>query len=456
MLEAILLTVFAVLVAIVAVFILLPQFNLLTGKNILTPFMDGRFWLGMLVLTLVTGIVSGSYPAFLLSSFKPISAIKEEVKNSFSSLLLRKGLVVFQFALSIIFIVGMVVIAEQVSYIQNKNLGYQKNNLIYLPLSGNTASNFNTFKQESQNIPGILQVSQMSFRPVRLENTTNGVEWEGKAPDAKPNFVQVAVGYDFIKTMQAEIIAGRDFSEDYADSANYLINEKALKILGYQDPIGMPLTFWDIKGTIVGVVKDFHFNSLHVPIEPLIIRLYTGHTWGIGLIRTDPEKTADVIESLEVLHKRINPDFPFTYQFADEEFAVLYQSEQVVKQLSGYFAFLAIFISCLGLLGLVIFTSEQRTKEFGIRKVLGASLSEITALLSRDFMELVFAAILISLPVAYLLMNNWLEGFEYKIKIEWWVYVAAAVGAILIALLTISVQAIKTALANPIKSLRSE
>jgi len=456
MLEALLLTLFAVMFAIVAILILLPQFNLLTGKNIVTPFMDSRFWMGMLLLTLVTGIVSGSYPAFLLSSFKPISAIKEEVKNSLSSLFFRKGLVIFQFALSIIFIVGMMVIAEQVNYIQNKNLGYQKNNLIYLPLSGNIASNFKTFKQEAQNIPGILDVSQMSSRPVRLENTTGSVEWEGKSPDAKPIFVQVAVGYDFVKTMRSEIIAGRDFSEGYADSANYLINEKALRIFGYENPIGMPLTFWGIQGTIVGVVKDFHFNSLHVPIEPLIVRLNTGHSWGIALIRTDPEKTAHVIENLEVLHKRLNPEFPYTFQFADDEYASLYHSEQVVKKLSGYFAFLAIFISCLGLLGLVIFTSKQRTKEVGIRKVLGASVSQITALLSRDFMKLVLVSILLSMPVAYYIMNIWLKGFEYRINIQWWIFVVAAVGAVMIALLTVSVQTIKVAMENPVDSLKSE
>jgi hypothetical protein len=282
------------------------------------------------------------------------------------------------------------------------------------------------------------------------------VEWEGKSPDAKPIFVQVAVGYDFVKTMRSEIIAGRDFSEDYADSANYLINEKALRILGYENPIGMPLTFWGIQGTIVGVVRDFHFNSLHVPIEPLIVRLNTGHSWGIALIRTDPEKTAHVIENLEVLHKRLNPEFPYTFQFADDEYASLYHSEQVVKKLSGYFAFLAIFISCLGLLGLVIFTSKQRTKEVGIRKVLGASVSQITALLSRDFMKLVLVSILLSMPVAYYIMNIWLKGFEYRINIQWWIFVVAAVGAVMIALLTVSVQTIKVAMENPVDSLKSE
>ncbi|HNV28358.1 MAG TPA: ABC transporter permease [Cyclobacteriaceae bacterium] len=458
MLEAIMLTCIAVVLALVAVVALLPQFNLLTSKNIQLPLTDGTFWLGMIALTLVTGIISGSYPALLLSSFKPIVVMKQNLKTSSAALFFRKGLVVFQFALSMIFIVGMIVISSQVSFIQNKNLGYQKNNLIYLPLSGTISSNFNTFKQEALKVSGILQISQISQRPLQIENTTGGVVWEGKAPDAEPIFVQAAVGYDFVKTMQATVIAGRDFSEDMADSANYLINEQALRVIGYNDPIGMPLTFWSTKGTIIGVVKDFHFNSLHVPIEPLIIRLKTnrGNAWGVALIRIDPEKMSPALVGLEELHKKLNPEFLFNYQFANEEYASLYQSEQVVKQLSGYFAFLAIFISSLGLLGLVIFTAEQRTKEVGIRKVLGATVSQIATLLSKDFMKLVLASILLSMPVAYYVMDNWLKGFEYRITIQWWIFVLAACGAVIIALLTISFQAIKAALENPVKSLRSE
>ncbi len=456
MLEAIMLTFIAVVIALVALVTLLPQFNLLTGKSIRLPVTAGTFWLGMIALTLVTGIISGSYPALLLSSFKPILVLKQNLKTSSAALFFRKGLVVFQFALSMIFIAGMIVIHEQVTFVQTKNLGYQKNNLIYLPLSGSIASNFETFKQEALKVSGIREISQMSHRPLQIENTTGGVQWEGKSPDTDPLFVQVAVGYNFVNTMQATLIAGRDFSEDMADSANYLINEQALRVIGYKDPIGMPLTFWGIKGTIIGVVKDFHFNSLHVPIEPIIIRLNRGHAWGVALIRIEPEKISAALADLEQLHKELNPDFIFNYQFADEEYASLYKSEQVVKQLSGYFAFLAIFISSLGLLGLVIFTSEQRTKEVGIRKVLGASVSQIVTLLSKDFVKLVVISILISTPVAYYVMNNWLKGFEYRISIQWWIFFVASGGAVAIALLTISFQAIKAALANPVNSLRSE
>ncbi len=460
MLEALLFTSFAVLIALLALFLLLPQFNLLTGKHIQAPLMDGGFWLGLTALTLITGAISGSYPALLLSSFKPILVIKQSLKTSAAALFFRKGLVVFQFALSMIFIVGMIVISEQVRFIQNKNLGYEKYNLIYVPISGTMATNFNTFKQEALRLPGVQEVSQMSSRPVELENSTVGVEWEGKMPDTKPVFVNVAVGYDFVKTIGATIVAGRDFSEDNADSANYLINEKALRVIGYKDPMGMPLTFWSVKGTIVGVVKDFHFNTLRRPIEPLIIRLKTGGraytTWGYALIRAEPGKTPLVVAGLEELHSKLNPAFAFAHQFADEETASSYRGEQVTERLSWIFAFLAIFISSLGLLGLSIFSAEQRTKEVGIRKVLGASVAQIAALLSKDFMKLVFISIVLSAPVAYYFMSDWLTGFEYRITVEWWVFAVAAAGAILVALFTTGFQAIRSARENPVKSLKSE
>jgi putative ABC transport system permease protein len=456
MLEAFLFTSIAIVTALLTLWALLPQFNLLTGKSIQTPFTNEEFWIGMITLAIITGVFSGSYPALLLSSFKPIQVMKESLKSSSAAILFRKGLVVFQFALSVVFIVGVIVISNQVAFIQNKNLGYQKNNLIYLSLSGNIGTDLTTFKNEALKLPGVLAISEMTDSPVALERATGDVEWEGKAQDTKPVFIFTGIGYDFIKTMQATLVAGRDFSEDFADSTNYIINEKALRVIGYKDPIGMPLTLEQQKGTIVGVVKDFHFNSLHVPIEPLIIRLKTGRARGIALIRANPEKTAAVLTGLEGLHKKLNPEFIYSYKFADDEYASLYQTEQLVKQLSGYFAFLAIFISCLGLLGLVIFTSEQRTKEIGVRKVLGAKVYQIATLLAKDFMMPVIVSIVIALPIAYYFMNEWLGGFEYRIDIQWWVGVVAAAASILISLTTISFQAIKAGMASPVNSLRSE
>ena len=257
-------------------FTLLPQFNLLTSKNIISPWYDERFWIGIIALTSITAIISGSYPALLLSSFKPISALKNNLKVNSTSRIFRKGLVVIQFALSMIFIVGMIVISRQVDFIQNKNLGYQKNNLIYLPVTGNIITNFDVFKNEALKTAGVIDISLISQRPVEIDNSSGDVEWEGKPLNTMPTFTQAAVGYDFVKTMQATLKFGRDFSEDFNDSANYIINETALRIIGYKDPIGMPLAFWNVKGTIIGVVKDFHFNSLHVPIKPLVLRLNAG------------------------------------------------------------------------------------------------------------------------------------------------------------------------------------
>jgi hypothetical protein len=282
------------------------------------------------------------------------------------------------------------------------------------------------------------------------------VQWEGKNPETLPVFTQMAIGYKYINTMESTMLYGRDFSEDFADSANYIINEKALEIIGYEDPIGMPLEFWGIKGTIVGVVNDFHFQTLHVPIKPLVIRLNHGRKWGYALIRTAPGKTKMAIERLEALHEKLNPDFPFAVQFADEEYNYLYKSEQVAKEISFYFAFLAIFISCLGLFGLMIFTAQQRTKEVGIRKVLGANVAQIVSLLSKDLLKLVMISTVLSIPIAYYLMTEWLNAYEYHVDMQWMVFLLAAVGAFIIAIFTLSFQAIKTALANPVDSLKSE
>lgn len=453
--EALLITGLAALISIALLSLVLPSFNELTGKQLQLPFGDYQFWGILSLLIILTGCVAGSYPALVLSSFKPISVLKGNFIVSNTSGWLRKGLVVFQFALSMIFIVGMIIISNQLKYIQFKNTGFEKGGLLYIPTSGNLIKNFSLFKNEALKLPGVTNVSQISQRPVELENTTDGVQWLGKMPNTLPNFTQVAVGYDFVETMQVNIVKGRDFSPGFTDSANYLINESALKLIGYKDPIGKPLTFWGIKGTIIGVVKDFHFNTLHVPIEPLVMRLEKSSS-GPALVRIESGKTQTALEELEKLHQKLNPGFVFSHQFADEEYYMSYKSEQVVQNLSKYFAFLAIFISCLGLLGLVMFTAQQRTKEIGIRKVLGASVISIISLLSKDHLKLVLIAIAIAVPFSLWTMNNWLQNFAYRIEISWWVFVLAGITAVGISLITISFQAIKAALANPVKSLRAE
>jgi len=357
----------------------------------------------------------------------------------------------------VILIIGTIVVSNQVNYFQTKNLGYDRENLISIPLEGDLLQKYPLFKQKALNLSGVLQVSRITQQPTQIENLTGGVDWPGKDPTVQPMFTQAGVGYDFTKTMKAQMLLGRDFSEGFpTDSVGYIVNESALKKIGYKDPIGKPLTFWRKKGVIVGVIKDFHFNSLRLPIQPLVIRLMENRGWGSALIRIEKGKTEQVLAGLEKLCKEINPAFPFSHQFSDEEYQLLYTNEKVISQLSKYFAFLAIFISCLGLLGLAIFTAEQRTKEISIRKVLGASVGSVFSLLSKEFIVLVGVSLVIASPIAWWFMNNWLQDYAYRAPISWWIFALAAVLAILIALLTVSFQAIKAAVANPIKSLRSE
>ncbi len=455
--EAILITSLSVLLALIIVISLLPFFNQVTGKNIVFPYLNIYFWVSLVALTFITGMISGSYPALFLSSFKPISVLKGTLKFSDNAKLFRKGLVVFQFVLSIVLITGTIIISQQVNYIQKINLGYNRENLLYIPLEGDLRKQYTLFKQEAENTPGIKHVTRISEPPTSIGSGTGGVEWVGKDPNTSPQFTPAAIGYDFVKTMNLKLVAGRELSKDFAsDSAGYLVNEEALKIINYKDPVGKPLTFWGKKGSIVGVLKNFHFASLHEPIKPMILRLGEKDSWGNILVRTEAGKTKQALVNLEKLYKQLNPKFPFTYSFADEEYQKLYKSEQVVSKLSDYFAFLGIFISCLGLLGLVMFTAEQRTKEIGIRKVLGASVSSLYTLLSREFIILVVIALIIASPLAWWAMNAWLQSFAYRIPIALWVFAAAGALAVLIALITVSFQAIKAAIANPVKSLRTE
>ena len=455
--EAMLIVSIAVIISLILVVLILPTFNQLTAKEIQIPLNDSTFWLVIAGLVLVTGLISGSYPALYLSSFKPVRVLKGLPKFSNSALWFRKGLVVFQFMLSIILIIGTIVVSRQVDYIQHTNLGYDRENLVYIPLEGDLTGKYELFKNQAMQMPGIKSVTRMTDNPTQIENGTGGVQWEGKDPNLAIDFTHSALGYDYMKTMHVQMVQGRDFSKDFAtDSAGYILNESALKIIGYKDPVGKPITFWEKKGTIIGIVKDFHFNSLHSKIRPLVLRLGEDVGWGSALVRTAPGKTKEALASLEKICKTLNQKFPFTYKFSDEEYAKLYKSEQLVGQLANYFAFLAIFISCLGLLGLVLFTAEQRTKEFGIRKVLGASPGSLFYLLSKEFLQLVLVALIIASPLAWIAMNNWLQNYEYRIHISWWMFVIAGLLAILIALTTVSFQAIRAAVANPVKSLRTE
>ena len=458
--ESLFVSFLAICLSLLIAALLLPSFNSLTEKKLALDFSDPSFILLILGLTVVTGVISGSYPSLFMSSLKPIIVLKGILKFNAGATFFRKGLVVFQFALSIVLILGMIVIYRQIDYIHNKNLGFAKEDLLYIPIEGALQKSYPTFKDELLRQPGIKNVSSSQSGPLEVGSSTQGVRWPGKDTTKLILFSANPITYDYIKTMGIQLTEGRDFDPSFSlDTNNYLVNEAALRKIGYKDPIGKELTMWGDKGTIVGVMKDYHHNSLHVPIEPLILRLFKkswNSYWGNVLVRTEKGKTKQAISSMEKTYKQFNPGFPFRYFFTDGEMLKNYKAEHTVSKLSKYFAFLAIFISCLGLFGLVTFTAQQRVKEIGIRKVLGASVSGIVRMLSKDFLKLVLIAAVIAFPVAWWAMNRWLGDFAYRINIGWWVFVVSGIAAMLIALLTVSFQAIKSAIASPVKSLRTE
>jgi putative ABC transport system permease protein len=458
--EAVVLSLFAVILALGMVLLALPAFNHLTEKNIRFPFSVTSFWLSLAALTLVTGIISGSYPALFLSGFQPIRVLKGMLKFSPATAWFRKGLVVFQFVLSIVLIIGTIVISEQVNYIQSMNLGYDRDNLVVIRLEGDLPSKYKAFKEAALRLPAISAVTRSTEDPIDMDNNTGGVQWDNKDPNNTILFTQMAAGYDFVSTLNLKLTQGREFSREFpTDSVGYLVNEEGLRRIGYKDPIGRNLTMWGKKGKIIGIIKNFHFSSLHNPIEPLIVRFGdegSDINFGRILVRIKTGQTKPALSQLEALCHTLNPKFPFTYKFMDEEYQNLYKSEAVVHSLSNCFAVLAIVICCLGLLGLAMFTAEQRTKEFGIRKVLGAKAGTLFSLLSKEFLLLVLIAFILASPLAWWAMHSWLQNFAFHINVSWWIFALAGVLALLIALLTVSYQAIKVAVANPVKSLRTE
>ncbi|RKR84929.1 FtsX-like permease family protein [Mucilaginibacter gracilis] len=456
--ESLLFTVLAVAVALFLITLFLPAFNQITQKQITIPFNSAGFWLKILLLILLTGFISGSYPALFLSSFNPVKVLKGTSKINTGAVWFRKGLVVFQFVLSGILIIATIVVSRQVRYIQTLNLGYDRDNLIYIPVEGALNAKYDLFKTAALNMPGVASVSNISTTPTFIDDATTSIDWDGKQPGTKVSFAIAAIGYDFASAMKLQMLQGRDYSKAYpADANNYIINEAAGQKLGYTNAVGKTINMWGVKGNIIGVVKNFHFASLHNEIKPLVLRLSPGILdGGYLLVRIKPGHTGNVLASLQTLCKQINPEFPFTYYFSDEQYQQLYKSEQVVVKLSNVFSALAIFVSCLGLLGLAMFTAQQRVKEIGIRKVLGASVASLFGLLSAEFLLLVVLALLIASPIAWYAMHRWLQAYAYHTPLQWWVFALSGGSIMLIALATVSFQTVKTSLINPVKTLRNE
>src|SRR5450432_3112045 len=455
--EAVLMAIIAMTGALILAGLALPAFNQLTGKQISLPFNQLSFWISIIGLCFLTGMFSGSYPAFFLSAFNPIQVLKGSLKSGTRAVWFRKGLVIFQFVLSIVLIISTILISRQIHFVQTASLGYNRQNLLYIPIEGNLGGKLDVFNAEARKLPGVVNVSELSEAPTVMSNGTLSIGWQGKDPNMHVRFIHDAIGPDFMQTMKLQMVAGRAFPSDGSfDSLGSIINETAAKLMGYKDPIGKPIFFGNFQDHIVGVVRDFHFRSLHDPIQPLVLKMGKNNWYSTALVRTQTGKTKEALAGLKKLSKELNPQFPFTYKFSDEEYAKLYRSDEVIGSLSVIFAVLAIFISCLGLLGLSIFTASQRVREIGVRKVLGASVSSLFALLSKEFLLLVGLAFFIAAPLGWWAMDHWLNNFSYRAPVPWWVFGISGALAMLIALATVCIQALKSANANPVNSLRSE
>jgi putative ABC transport system permease protein len=462
--ESVLISLISFVCAVMLVWLLLPTLNNLTDKH-LTLNTHGNWTLlaGFVGIVLFAGFLAGSYPAFFLSSFKPGNILKSSLiplhRGGKKRTLFRKALVVSQFAVSIFLIISTFAIFKQLHFIRNKNLGYQKDHIISIPLRGNASQQYEAFKNELLRDSRILSATGVSESPVVIGKIHNGYEWEGKDPEKESRMYEVLVDHDFIKTLDITIVQGRDFSKDYATdiSKAFILNEAAVKGMDINSPVGKDFSFGDRMGTIVGIVKDFHFRPLHEEIGPLVMFCVPGNFNRLCLkIRPESYGLSGTLRYIESVWEKFAPDFPFQYTFLDAAFDRLYRSEQKTGRIFGYFTFLAIFISCLGLFGLSVQIAEQRTKEIGIRKVMGGSVSGITLRLTGDFIKWVAVANLIAWPAAYLAVMIWLRNYAYRTNVGVIIFILASAVALLIAFVTVSFQAIKAAVADPVKTLRYE
>lgn len=455
--ESLIVSMLACILALIFVIAILPTFNEVVQKQITLTVSDPSLWLSLTALLLLTGLVAGSYPALYMSALQPIRILKGSLTFNNKSAYLRKGLVVFQFVLSIFLITGMLVIGRQMNYIQTKKLGLDRENVLYIPIEGVLEEKVEVARQEIINSPFVVAATSTGDMPTNITGNSGDLDWTGRDKDLDNTVNATYVGYDFAKTLNIQMLDGRDFSKDFAaDTTNYIINEAAAKMMKMNDPVGKQVKFWMGKGTIVGVMKDFHLSTFHQAIKPLILVNYKGLNTSYLMVRAQPEKTKEALALVETVVKGLNPDYPFTYHFLDQDYEKMYRSEMVVNTLIKCFGLLAIVISSLGLLGLAAFTAEQRTKEIGIRKVMGANVANVVALLSKDFVKLVLLAILLSTPIAWYATQYWLKSFAYRIELSWEIFATAGGIAICIALFTISFQSVKAAIVNPIKSLKAE
>lgn len=455
--ESLVVALLSLALALLFIFLVLPYFNTLGGKDLSLDFTNMQLVLGLLGITVVTGLLAGSYPAFYLSGFMPATVLKGNMTKGASGSLFRNTMVVIQFAVSIALIVGTAIVYRQLQYIQQLNLGYDKENLIYVRMSGEMWSKYDALRASLENDRFTSNFSFISDLPTTSGGATISVTWAGKDPNTQPLFYNTAIDENFEEVFKVTFLEGHGYGDNAkADSVNIILNETALKIMNIplESAVGTKINIWQREVTIIGIVKDFNFKPVQEEIGPMFLNR---NTWGgVAMIRTAPGETKNTIAALEKICKEINPAYPFEYSFLDQDIDNLYKAEQRLGTLFNVFAVLAIVISCLGLYGLSAYLAERRTRELGIRKVLGASGFQLVYLLSATFTRPILIATAIAVPLAWYGMSQWLSGFAYHIEIDWTIFVIAFLSALLIAWLTVSFESIKAASTNPVKSLRSE
>lgn len=456
--ESILIAFLAGVVALILIAVCLPSFNQLTEKQLSIPFSSPGFWLIVLSFILFTGVLSGSYPALFLSSFAPVKVLKGTFKAAQSAFSPRKVLVVTQFTFAIVLIISTIIVKQQLDYAQSRDTGYKKDNLVYTFMTGTVDKNYALIRNELLNSGAAASVTKTSAPMTEGWSDTWDYSWEGKQEGAKLDFNMFNVDADFSKTMNLKIVAGRDIDiKTYpSDSSAVLLNEAAVKVMGFKDPIGQIVKNSETKLKVVGVIKDFILQSPYEPVRPMIIQ--GPKSWfNVIHYKLNPKNTtAESLKLAEGIFKKYNSEYPFDYHFVDDEYSKKFADEQRIGSLATLFAGLTIFISCLGLFGLATYMAQNRIKEIGVRKVLGASVLGVTTMLSKDFLKLVAVSFLVATPIAWYLMHMWLQGYSYRVDISVWVFAIAAFMTTLISIITVSFQAVKAALTNPVKSLRSE
>lgn len=455
--ESILIALIAGSIALFAVYLVLPAFNTLIAKDLQVPVSNPQFWVAALAFILFTGIVAGSYPAFYLSSFKPISVLKGAFKKTQGLINPRKMLVVIQFSFAIVLIISTLIVVQQIRHAQDRDPGYDRGQVVYHWITGDLAKNYKQIKQELLATGIATSVTKTASPLSSVTSDTWGIEWQGKNMAEKIDFDRFTEDEDLVATAGLQLITGRDMdlTKFPSDSSAMILNETAAKIMGFKDPVGQTVKDNGTAYHVIGVVRDFVIRSPYDKQGPLIIEGAQSY-FNVIHMKLDSTRTASqLMPAVEAIFRRYNPEYPFEYHFVDEDYALKFEDTRRIATLTGLFAGLTIFISCLGLFGLAAYMAENRIKEIGVRKVLGASAMSIAALLSREFMALVTISIFIAVPVAWYTMTLWLSDFAYRVSIQWWVFALSGVLAIVVSLLTVSYQAIRAALLDPVKSLRN-